>query len=98
MLDIADFAPLARGIPDMIRDPVPIPGITPACAGNTAHQKAPSHTCQKYPRLRGEYTLRRFSSACFQELPPLVRGTRDRLVNIVNVVGITPACAGNTRR
>ena len=47
--------PLARGIPDNLRVPLRLSGITPACAGNTLSCSRYTWHTQDHPRLRGEY-------------------------------------------
>ena len=47
--------PLARGIPDNLRVPLRLSGITPACAGNTYDNFITLGAKRDHPRLRGEY-------------------------------------------
>ena len=73
-----------------------MPGITPACAGNTRPCRLRSRRCGDHPRVCGEYDGR--AILCLQALgsPPRVRGilTCDR--DDRRLFRITPACAGNT--
>ena len=71
--------------------------ITPACAGNTAPRSHPWLGLADHPRMRGEHsrTSRRWPSASGS--PPHARGTQSHAADFRDDVGITPACAGNTR-
>ena len=88
--------PLARGIPGVQKEKGGAERITPACAGNTKTELHKHWVRQDHPRLRGEYSL--LSAACsfVWGSPPLARGIprHDFIINAL--VGITPACAGNT--
>ena len=66
--------PLARGIlTNSIIHPL-LPGITPACAGNTDEELDIQTLTRDHPRLRGEYqTLTSFISE-HKGSPPLARG------------------------
>ena len=95
-LSPSELPPLARGI----RYKKPVhgvgDGITPACAGNTLKQSAPTAPTRNYPRLRGEYPSFTVLSPSLPELPPLARGipSDSRALHLEH--GITPAYAGNT--
>ena len=71
--------------------------ITPACAGNRKSQAFARLLLQDHPRVCGEQS----SGPHIMELrigsPPRVRGTDDGFVDKTELVGITPACAGNSR-
>ena len=66
--------PLARGILRIVSSTTRISGITPACAGNTHHQKLPYQPVKDHPRLRGEYHYRKTIFILFMGSPPLARG------------------------
>ena len=51
-----------------------IPGITPACAGNTAIAISQQGGPRDHPRLRGEYKLLLMFDFRKQGSPPLARG------------------------
>ena len=90
--------PLARGIHlDGSLYPAS-PGITPACAGNTNHLPLKIRINWDHPRLRGEYSFWLDTWNNISGSPPLARGIRIRHGKCVSAPGITPACAGNTRR
>ena len=90
--------PLARGIPysGVIRRE--LNGITPACAGNTEYPAHQHRNGKDHPRLRGEYNDKFFIDPIRKGSPPLARGIRRRTPKKRADDGITPACAGNTRR
>ena len=88
--------PLARGIL-LLRDPGKvIPGITPACAGNTGGQGHGPPAKGDHPRLRGEYPLIYKCILLARGSPPLARGIRENVNGELTESRITPACAGNT--
>ena len=71
-------------------------GIIPACAGNTPVYAASVFEVWDHPRMCGEH--RSEVDACVSEMgsSPHVRGTRFAEAHVLLVVGIIPACAGNT--
>ena len=90
--------PLARGIRRTLSETAAKTGITPACAGNTAGG-APDLRCNRdHPRLRGEYLFQRYNGLHSAGSPPLARGILTMLMIQDGIEGITPACAGNTKR
>ena len=88
--------PLARGIPLFSPVGLRMPGITPACAGNTHFCPCDSAPRRDHPRLRGEYHLYSILAIHCPGSPPLTRGIL--LVQSIHGThaGITPAYAGNT--
>ena len=89
--------PLARGT---VIHPHPLKAhhrITPACAGNSMQNSAVLRCLRDHPRLRGEqvhmFDLHRHT----QGSPPLARGTVLDGQKVYDSVGITPACAGNSK-
>ena len=89
--------PLARGI-HSIQDIIDIQlGITPACAGNTGGCISLSGQHWDHPRLRGEYQYDNIIKHFSKGSPPLARGIRINNEIKASIMGITPACAGNTR-
>ena len=71
-------------------------GIIPACAGNTSTGCASSCCARDHPRVCGEhYTCPTFHSS-ISGSSPRVRGTQYLSSKPVIIVGIIPACAGNT--
>ena len=73
-------------------------GITPACAGKSKIQKPLVLGRRDHPRVRGEKTYWLSRWARFSGSPPRARGkVAMTLFNLVHL-GITPACAGKSRR
>ena len=87
--------PLARGTARLRGSDVVSCGITPACAGNSraAHQSR-GHGGD-HPRLRGEQVQHCLALLYHTGSPPLARGTDFSPFALANILGITPACAGN---
>ena len=73
-------------------------GIIPACAGNTTPSPPHGAPPWDHPRMRGEHAVGVPSMARVPGSSPHARGTRGERRDLVHVVGIIPACAGNTRR
>ena len=71
--------------------------IIPACAGNTAWQGLRPRATGEHPRMCGEHTATATPAVPRTGSSPHVRGTRVDGEGAVGVVGIIPACAGNTR-
>ena len=89
--------PLARGIPVRKHSVRARVGITPACAGNTYCGVYDSGVKGDHPRLRGEYPSTWTTSPTGSGSPPLARGILSFPAFRFGLLGITPACAGNTR-
>ena len=88
--------PLARGILGYAVTCTADSGITPACAGNTSACLPWVGSSRDHPRLRGEYLVSdRFTHAGAGS-PPLARGILKSSHDSLLLLGITPACAGNT--
>ena len=88
--------PLARGIQESSNRTEDRARITPACAGNTHQEIVSQEEIRDHPRLRGEYRSIRISILASLGSPPLARGIHPPIEIHVFVIGITPACAGNT--
>ena len=71
--------------------------ITPACAGKTAGVMVFDKKNQDHPRMRGEDRLGPTPSVRGGGSPPHARGRHHSVVDLFQVAGITPACAGKTR-
>ena len=71
-------------------------GIIPACAGNTGRNAGNHQFARDHPRMCGEHL--RITGIIFGELgsSPHVRGTLHHKPTFLSVMGIIPACAGNT--
>ena len=97
--------PTHPGSPPLARGTVPPhpffkvdAGITPACAGNSGLRPWTTPRIRDHPRLRGEQIRLRQTAHGAQGSPPLARGTVLVLGLSLPKNGITPACAGNSRR
>ena len=72
-------------------------GIIPACAGNTPVYAASVFEVWDHPRMCGEHHSTRKPRQMAGGSSPHVRGTHLRLMQHIDLSGIIPACAGNTR-
>ena len=90
--------PLARGIRRISRWGKRSTGITPACAGNTTSGQTVITAVWDHPRLRGEYSALDALNLFGVGSPPLARGILGNELTPLWKTGITPACAGNTKR
>jgi len=72
--------------------------ITPACAGKTPSNSKTTGDRTDHPRMRGEDSLLFLKSGRWGGSPPHARGRLHLSKTLVNFQGITPACAGKTRR
>ena len=97
MTYMSGSSPRARGthLLRLVRDHVT--GIIPACAGNTIGGFMLAKEGQDHPRVRGEHGLRPSGYSLFQGSSPRARGTRLLGLGPFRLLGIIPACAGNTR-
>ena len=73
-------------------------GIIPACAGNTPVGWHHGWHAWDHPRMCGEHRHAGVGSMGSVGSSPHVRGTLDHCKSLLLVVGIIPACAGNTLR
>ena len=73
-------------------------GITPACAGKTLRGKSESGNTGDHPRVCGENRIADELKAGAQGSPPRVRGKPSTPVSSPKPDGITPACAGKTKK
>ena len=71
--------------------------ITPACAGKTRQAIRVFKPREDHPRVCGENAPYFVKFASPGGSPPRVRGKRDDISVIFDLVRITPACAGKTR-
>ena len=71
-------------------------GIIPACAGNTVFVIIVISLIWDHPRMRGEHRGQPFRLADWQGSSPHARGTPGHVRVAKDIVGIIPACAGNT--
>ncbi len=75
---------------------VPVPWITPACAGNTPTLSQSCTAYKDHPRMRGEHRQAQRHKLRRRGSPPHARGTREDDAQVAREIRITPACAGNT--
>ena len=73
-----------------------IPGIIPACAGNTGRSTLWRAHHGDHPRMRGEHEAAPLLSACDSGSSPHARGTLKEPPHELLDLRIIPACAGNT--
>ena len=73
-------------------------GITPACAGNSSPCVLPFCFAGDHPRVCGEQLHRGSNWRSSVGSPPRVRGTDRLVLGHEGGGGITPACAGNSRK
>ena len=90
-------SPHARGTPGERDDAWRIPGIIPACAGNTRLFPLYVLLYWDHPRMRGEHNASWPGANDSPGSSPHARGTPTHTVSKVFCPGIIPACAGNTR-
>ena len=70
--------------------------ITPACAGNTSFPIFLIRFDKDHPCMRREYVPFPINNPVMPGSPLHAQGILGNLVVVIPVVGITPACAGNT--
>ena len=75
-----------------------VDGITPACAGKRGLRKFSSAQAQDHPRVCGEKHCTSTPIALVSGSPPRMRGKAVEMKLAGTVHGITPACAGKSRR
>mgnify|MGYP000871962635 CR=1 FL=1 len=90
--------PHARGRPWEEITTTRNPGITPACAGKTRRAARPGGRTSDHPRMRGEDTSTTWRMTGLSGSPPHARGRLLKLIFVLLLSGITPACAGKTAR
>ena len=73
-----------------------VSGITPACAGITSMKSLSKASISDHPRVCGNYIACIFLCNFIRGSPPRVRELLTFAIVIINVVRITPACAGIT--
>lgn len=70
---------------------------TPAGAGNAPRLPIGTAPQPTHPRLHGEYYFGEETLILDEDSPPLTRGIHKFFLEEFDVVGLTPAYAGNTR-
>ena len=71
-------------------------GIIPACAGNTLASRLSLLAGRDHPRMRGEHIGHHLLADAATGSSPHARGTLTGEGSRSDVLGIIPACAGNT--
>ena len=92
----AGSSPRVRGTPVHGVEQISRGGIIPACAGNTRVVEVAAGLVGDHPRVCGEHCAVSFAWAASVGSSPRVRGTQCERQFIAAVLGIIPACAGNT--
>ena len=92
----AGSPPHARGARRCSSLFLPLPRITPACAGSTTRSMARSAGLGDHPRMRGEHLPRGDRLSVGDGSPPHARGAQLRDHAPPDPRRITPACAGST--
>ena len=90
--------PLARGTVPPSLYVLAADGITPACAGNSFKIYFGEQRVKDHPRLRGEQKNSGVRKHGQVGSPPLARGTGNFRNRHIGILGITPACAGNSTK
>ena len=89
--------PRVRGTGPFCGEQEKLSRITPACAGNRFGGASWNAVRHHHPRVCGEQvSIFPFPVACIGS-PPRVRGTVGDVDDVDGGVGITPACAGNSK-
>ena len=88
--------PRVRGTELYMHPSIDHRGITPACAGNSISAPGSSAASGDHPRVCGEQRGGGDSAGAPVGSPPRVRGTGSVIAKLHILVGITPACAGNS--
>ena len=92
----AGSPPRVRGTVDTDEIDIRHMRITPACAGNRARRSYLNACFRDHPRVCGEqWHITMICQTCVGS-PPRVRGTVNVLPCLFLLMGITPACAGNS--
>ena len=95
-LSLKGSPPRVRGTVDVYNAPNVFIGITPACAGNSGGRAGGGGEAPDHPRVCGEQQLLHVYALQGRGSPPRVRGTAALAGKRAHIVGITPACAGNS--
>ena len=96
-MDFKGSPPRVRGTGRQSMNRGQISRITPACAGNRAWTRQSHPAAPDHPRVCGEQRIPCSIAHITSGSPPRVRGTAFSDLVVGNQVGITPACAGNSR-
>ena len=91
-------SPRVRGTQMPPGPPKPQPRIIPACAGNTEAAVDDEIVSRDHPRVCGEHAEHDPIVSAVRGSSPRVRGTPTAMMCVSPMMGIIPACAGNTSR
>ena len=75
-----------------------IRGSSPHARGTPTAKQAPPTPHRDHPRMRGEHRTMRSRLESVLGSSPHARGTPNQWSNPAAIIGIIPACAGNTNR
>ena len=89
-------SPLARGTREGNLNRMSVQGLIPARAGNTMRSLLALGLFRAHPRSRGEHFVLSARLLWRMGSSPLARGTPFSKTNVILVVGLIPARAGNT--
>ena len=95
-LPVAGSPPHVRGPQLDLQNYANFQGITPACAGTTAHLKGLKNPSWDHPRMCGDHLYSAVLMVNLAGSPPHVRGPLLNKLRKGDTLGITPACAGTT--
>ena len=73
-------------------------GLTPACAGTSARSPTSRHSMRAHPRVRGDVYADADRQSHGEGSPPRARGRLHGFGRSPPEIGLTPACAGTSRR
>ena len=89
-------SPHARGAPFLrARGPI-LGGIIPACAGSTHRSTIGRSRRRDHPRMRGEHLCTKCVDSIRRGSSPHARGAQAVELDVLELAGIIPACAGST--
>ena len=98
LLSDSGSPPHARETLRLTRLGAAMPRITPACAGNTPAPEDSVSVRRDHPRMRGKHSPEQNAGIRSRGSPPHARETPIVDISVLDIAGITPACAGNTLR
>ena len=97
-ISVVGSPPHTRGEAVILRDHDITDRITPAHAGRSLFNRSELKLTGDHPRTRGEKSMASPMRHALQGSPPHTRGEVVRRTELFRYAGITPACAGNSKR
>ena len=94
---VSGSPPRVRGKPRARGELAPVVRLTPACAGKTWARTSNVPGRRAHPRVCGENPLAAAEAGADRGSPPRVRGKLLPRLDVDELLGLTPACAGKTR-